>query len=99
SHRLRELGIEEDQFRLPKCFFEKLKSVIHQELSSIESSLDVPKEILDLFTRDLKARKITLADIKKAMTEANFSLTPDIINEKFLQEESSSLSDWKLFLS
>ncbi|MBN0328972.1 hypothetical protein JTM75_35020, partial [Pseudomonas aeruginosa] len=67
--------------------------------SSIESSLDVPKEILDLFTRDLKARKITLADIKKAMTEANFSLTPDIINEKFLQEESSSLSDWKLFLS
>ncbi|HCF5267324.1 TPA: DUF3696 domain-containing protein [Pseudomonas aeruginosa] len=99
SHRLRELGIEEDQFRLPKCFFEKLKSVIHQELSSIESSLDVPKEILDLFTRDLKARKITLSDIKKAMTEANFSLTPDIINEKFLQEESSSLSDWKLFLS
>ncbi|AEB58629.1 AAA family ATPase [Ectopseudomonas mendocina] len=96
--RVRELGLREEDFTLPKCFFVKLREVIEQELEDIKSSLEVPREIHELINSG-KVKNVTLGEIKRHMVEASFSLWPEIIIEDFFFTDSTPLSDWRMFVN
>ncbi|MEE4106243.1 DUF3696 domain-containing protein [Pseudomonas viridiflava] len=89
-----------NDIRLPSCFFKTLRHVIDRERTYLREHIAIPKELLNLMRKDSDiVGKIKEVDLKRYLVEANFALSGGLIDQRFITNEYTSISEWLIFLA
>lgn len=98
-HRRQISDIDESEVNLHGFFFSTLRQLILAERAEAARGFELPEEIASLLKARNNDRDIDVSAIKQEILNVRFGLTPEVIPDYFLNEVSTPMGEWLLYIN